>query len=157
MVVRKDDAGAVMLRRIDDDCLQREVHPRLVAFVAADVEAARLIVDMRDPQALPRDVKLGEAAGEELPGCGKSIELQWEFGTLVPHGLALAERGAWFDLNRVSSRGEIICFGPINFFRALSPFPSYMRALNGRARRRGDGCCSRASSPFCTRDAKSGR
>ena len=106
MVVREDDAGAVVLRCIDDDRPQREVHPALVAFVAADVEAARLIVDMRDPKALARKVEFGKAASEELPRGGKAIELQRVFGTLVAHGLVLAERGAPFDLNRVGSGAQ---------------------------------------------------
>jgi hypothetical protein len=83
------------------------VHARLVAFVAADVEAARLVVDMCDPQALTGDIEFGEAAAEELPGGGEPVELQRVFGTLVPHGFALPEAAAPFDLNRVRSGGEI--------------------------------------------------
>jgi hypothetical protein len=83
------------------------VHAHRIAFVAADVQAARLIIDMGDPQALAGDIEFGEAAAEELPGRGKSIELQREFGTLVPHGFALTEPAVPFDLNRVGSGGEI--------------------------------------------------
>jgi hypothetical protein len=49
------------------------MHAGLVAFVAADMEAARLIVDMGDPQAFAADIIFGKAAGEELPSGRQSI------------------------------------------------------------------------------------
>jgi hypothetical protein len=73
MVVGEDDSGAVVLRRVDDDAPQRQMHAGLVAFVAADMEAARLIVDMGDPQAFAADIIFGKAAGEELPSGRQSI------------------------------------------------------------------------------------
>jgi len=101
MVVSEDDSRAVILGGIGNDWLQREVHPRIVTFMTTDVEAARLIVDVRDPQGLAGEIIFGEAAGEKLPCDGKPIELQRKFGTLVPHRLGLTERAVRFDLNRV--------------------------------------------------------
>ena len=63
--------------------------PRLVALMARQMEAARLIVDMRDPQAFAARIGVGEAAREEGPGCGQPVELQREFGTLIPHARSL--------------------------------------------------------------------
>ena len=51
MVVGEDQAGAAVDRRVGDDRAQRELGAAGIALVAGEVEAARLIVDMRDPQA----------------------------------------------------------------------------------------------------------
>jgi hypothetical protein len=41
-----------------------------------------------------------------LPRDGEAIELEREFGTLVPHAPGLAEGRASFDLNRVGYGGQ---------------------------------------------------
>jgi hypothetical protein len=65
------------------------------------VEAARLVVDVRHPQAFARRVVLGKAAGEELPRRGKSVEFQREFGTLIAHGRTLAQARNANDWNLI--------------------------------------------------------
>jgi hypothetical protein len=49
------------------------------------VEAARLVVDMRDPQALALWIFFREAPRKEIAGGSEAVELQREFGTLIPH------------------------------------------------------------------------
>ena len=49
------------------------------------METARLLVDMRDPQAFPARIFLGEASREKLARGLDAIKLQREFGTLIPH------------------------------------------------------------------------
>ena len=44
-----------------------------------------IIVDMGNPERFPARVFFGETAGEELAGGSDPVELQREFGTLIPH------------------------------------------------------------------------
>jgi hypothetical protein len=49
------------------------------------MDAARLVIEMCDPQIFAFGVGVGHAAGKEFPGRRQTIELQREFGTLIPH------------------------------------------------------------------------
>jgi hypothetical protein len=40
---------------------------------------------MGDPDTFSVALALAEAAGENSPRGFKSVEFQWEFGTLIPH------------------------------------------------------------------------
>ncbi len=71
---------------VDDDFTQRECSLGLAAVVARKMQATRFVVDMRDPQALARGIGIGHAPGEEGRGRREAVELQREFGTLIPHG-----------------------------------------------------------------------
>lgn len=76
VVVREDDAGAAMLGRVGDDGAQRKCRAGLIAQVPRQVKAARVFIDMRDPQAFPRWIRVAEASGEKLTRGGEAIELQ---------------------------------------------------------------------------------
>ena len=75
MIVRKDDAGAAMHRSIGDDRAKREIGPNPVPLMARQVNAASLFVDVRDPQVLPRRVRVGDASGEEFARGRETVEL----------------------------------------------------------------------------------
>src|SRR5437763_1507648 len=85
MVVREHDSRAAMLGGGGDDRSQRKGRARFVAGIALDMDASRIVIDMCDPQALARGIAIGHAAGEEFPRCCQAVELQREFGTLIPH------------------------------------------------------------------------
>jgi hypothetical protein len=53
--------------------------------MTADMQAARLIVDMCDPQALDGGVAIGQAARKEFPRRGEAVELERGFRTLIAH------------------------------------------------------------------------
>lgn len=61
MVVGDQEGRAAVHRRVDDNVAKREVEPAIVALVTGEVKAARLIVEMSDPEALPRRILLLEA------------------------------------------------------------------------------------------------
>ena len=98
-----------MLGRIDDDFAQREVRSAGVPRMARQVEAARLLVEMGDPQALLARVLLGEATGEELSRRGQAVEGDGDIGTLMQHRPSLRLGKAANDSNRVGFGGQ---FGP---------------------------------------------
>jgi hypothetical protein len=85
MIVREHDPGAAVSNRVRNDLADRESCLSLVALVARDMEAVRLIVDMRHPQGLAARILFCEAPGEEITSSRETIELQWKFGTLVVH------------------------------------------------------------------------
>src|SRR5689334_18743145 len=65
-----------------------------VAVMATDMQAARFLVDVGDPQPLAPWILFREATGEKVAGGGEAVELQREFGTLITHTpLLIAERG----------------------------------------------------------------
>ena len=75
MIVREDDSGAAMLGGVGDDITQREAGSGLVAFVAREMQAAGLLVDMRDPEEFTPRVAIGDTARKEGPGRGEPVEL----------------------------------------------------------------------------------
>ena len=80
---------------------QREVGAGLVARIARQMQAARVVIDMRDPQALARRIAVGETAGEKFAGGGEAVEFQRKFGTLIPHACSLCETGEPPTSNRI--------------------------------------------------------
>jgi hypothetical protein len=91
MIVREDDPGAAMLGGVGDNVAQRETGSGLVAFVAREMQAPGLLVDMRDPQELTPRVAIGDAAGKEGSGRGQPVELERKFGTLIPQACNLLD------------------------------------------------------------------
>jgi len=55
------------------------------------MNAARLFIEVRDPQALLVGFLFCKAAREEIPGGGDSGELERDFGTLTKHSPHLSE------------------------------------------------------------------
>src|SRR5437773_2515436 len=94
MVVRKDNSRAAMLGGVGDDRPQWKGRARFIAGIALDMNALRIVIDMRDPQALARGIAIGHAAGEEFPRRCQAVELQREFGTLIPHRLKASRSAA---------------------------------------------------------------
>jgi len=79
------NAGAAMRGCVCDDVSQWKGGASFVAIVAGNVDALRTIVDVGDPQALASGIAFREAAREEGPGGGWAVDLQRDFGTLIPH------------------------------------------------------------------------
>ena len=65
------------------------------------MHAARLIIDMGDPQAFAGGIAVGQAAGKELTGGGQAVELQRKFGTLIPHAAAVGDSSIPNDEDRI--------------------------------------------------------
>ena len=63
--MREKDRRARVQRGIDDDVAEREVDAAGVAAMMRDMEAARLRIEMRNPQAFMRRIGFSEAAGEK--------------------------------------------------------------------------------------------
>jgi hypothetical protein len=93
MVVGEHDPGAAVLDRVGNDLAQRETGAGRVAVVASEMETLRLFVDMGDPQTLAARVGVFKTAGEERLSRRETVELQREFGTLIPHGRDLIRDG----------------------------------------------------------------
>ena len=96
---------------IEDDLADGEGYAAPFALMMREVKAECLIVEMRDPKALERRVLLGEASREERTRRSEAIELQREFGTLIPHPDRVADGRASNDANRVGFGGDIVRFG----------------------------------------------
>ena len=93
VIVREHNARAAMLSGIDDNGPQREGCTRFVPRIAREMDAPGLVIDMCDPQILTRGIGVRHAAGKEFPGRHQTIELQREFGTLIPHRRELRRSG----------------------------------------------------------------
>ena len=74
VVMGEDDPGAAVLSGVGDDFAEREIGAVRIAFVTSQVEAARLAVDMGNPQAFAKRIPVGQAAGEEGPRGGETVE-----------------------------------------------------------------------------------
>ena len=85
----EDDPGAAMLGGVGDDITQREAGSGFVPFVAREVQAPSLLVDVRNPEKFTPRVAIGDTASEESPGRGEPVELEWKFGTLIAHANSL--------------------------------------------------------------------
>ncbi len=101
VVVGQDQPLAAVPRRVGDDLTDRQVGTVGVAVMAREVQAARIVIDMRDPEMFLVGVRLREAAGEETPRLLQSVETQRGFGTLMEHGAGLCESVSFRDLNRI--------------------------------------------------------
>ena len=75
MIVRQHHPCAAVERRIGDDLPQREIRSVLVTHMARNMKAARIIVEVSNPQPLERKVILREAAGEEVARRSEAVEL----------------------------------------------------------------------------------
>lgn len=102
------DPGAAMRERVGNNDLQRELGATLVARMVRHMDAAGLIVGMRDPQLFNGRIAVGETAGEEGAGRGETIELQRSFGTLIPHARDLCDRRRTAHLNRLGCRAKLV-------------------------------------------------
>jgi hypothetical protein len=101
MVVGEHNPRAAVLSGIRDDRAKRECGPSVITLMARNMEATRLVIDMRYPEVLPQRVRIGDTAGEESLRRGKAVELEWEFGTLIAHGRNLWDAGASAHFNRL--------------------------------------------------------
>jgi hypothetical protein len=65
------------------------------------MQAARFHVDMRNPQAFPTALSVGQATSEIAARSGQAVELEREFGTLIPHGAKVRGKPGSAQRNRV--------------------------------------------------------
>jgi hypothetical protein len=132
VIVSEDKSGAAVNRRVGDDRAQGKRRAALIASVAGDVEAARLVVDMRDPQALATRIGVGEAPGEEAARRFQPVEFQRQFGTLNSHGRRVGGAGAASYLNRVRTDPNINRCGAITtlLVRVRSAYRDSLRCSN---------------------------
>ena len=68
VVVGEHDPGAAVLAASAMISRSGKSAPVSSPSVARDVQAARLLVDMRDPQAFARGIRLRQATGKEVAG-----------------------------------------------------------------------------------------
>ena len=101
------NAGAPVRRSIGDDLPDRERRAGLIAAVAGEMEAVRLIIEMSDPQAFAPRIFFRKAAGEEGPRRFDAIELQREFGTLIPHSFQLCVAALTAHSNRIRNGANL--------------------------------------------------
>ena len=73
--MRQNDPGAAVPYSIRQNGPDRHVDPMLVAIMMADMQALRLLIDMRHPQPFPACCTTVEAIGEEGAGGALAIEL----------------------------------------------------------------------------------
>ena len=107
MVVGEHKARAPVRRGIGDDLPDRERRAGLIAVVASEMEAVRLIVEVGDPQAFAPRIFFRKAAGEEGPRRFDAIELQREFGTLIPHSFQLCVAALTAHSNRIRNGAKV--------------------------------------------------
>ena len=72
----EDDPGAAMLGGVGDDITQREAGSVLIAFVAREMQASSLLIDMRNPEKFTPRIAIGHTAREKSPGRGEPVELE---------------------------------------------------------------------------------
>jgi hypothetical protein len=94
VVMRKDEAGAAVERRIGDDRVEREIRAGRTAVMVREPKAVRMAIEVCDRQAFASGIGLGKAAGKECAGDGETVELQRKFGTLMAHARMRYRRGA---------------------------------------------------------------
>jgi hypothetical protein len=75
--------------------------------MARNMKTAGLFIDMRDPQCLAVRVLFGHATGEEPARGREAVELQREFGTLIPHVSLLFREGGSGDPGWVHFRENL--------------------------------------------------
>ena len=103
VIVSHQDCRAAMLRGVDDDRPQGKIDAARVPLVARQMNAASLVVEVRDPQGLERGIGFCQAGLEELTRAGDAIQDDRDFGTLIPHASKLREAHLPNDRNRVRS------------------------------------------------------
>ncbi|HUP67515.1 MAG TPA: hypothetical protein VM145_04815 [Sphingomicrobium sp.] len=85
VIVGEYDTGALVFDRLGHDLAQGEGRAGFIAGKAGNMKTARSVVDMGDPQAFAGWVAIRQASGKEFAGGLEAVELQREFGTLIPH------------------------------------------------------------------------
>ena len=85
VIVGENDAGAAMLRGVGDDVAKGEASPAFISIMTGQVNALRAAIDVGNPQTFSGGITFGEAARKEGLGGGWAVDLQREFGTLIPH------------------------------------------------------------------------
>ena len=65
------------------------------------MDAARLVVDVRDPQAFARRIRISEAPGEKLARGIETFEFKRKFGTLITHAHDVGDGAPPAHPNRV--------------------------------------------------------
>lgn len=101
VIMGKNDSGAVVKSSIGNDCAERKIGSVLIAWMAGQMKAIGLIVEMGNPQAFARWIGVGEAARKEGSSGGRAVQFQRKFGTLISHCKTVGERDGGSDLNRV--------------------------------------------------------
>ena len=76
VIMSQNYPRAAVNRRIRDDLSQRKMRTAVVAVMPGKVDAARLVVDMGNPDMFLVRIRLGQAIGEEPPGRFETIETQ---------------------------------------------------------------------------------
>ena len=71
--MRENDSRAAVAGRICDNSAQREVGAALLTLMVREVQAARLLIHMCDPEALAGSVAVAEATTEEFSGGFKAV------------------------------------------------------------------------------------
>ena len=89
LFVGEHNSSALMGHGIGDDFANRKTLTSSAAAMAAKMETLRVGIDMGDPKGLARRILLRHASGKEASRSLKAVELQREFGTLVPHDQGL--------------------------------------------------------------------
>lgn len=69
MVMGEDQAGAAVACGVGDHLAKREGAGAVGAIMTGQMDAARLLIDMRDPKMFAGRVEFGEAADKKAPGC----------------------------------------------------------------------------------------
>lgn len=105
MIMGNEDPNTGMAGSVNDDLPEWKLHAASVAAMAGEVEAAGLVIEMRDPQALQPRVQLGKAAGEELACGGEAVKLQRKFDTLMSHAAAVSKTRSLSDLKPIAFGG----------------------------------------------------
>jgi hypothetical protein len=108
VIVGEHDTAASEGRRVRDDFADREIRAAFVAAMAGDVQASRLLIDMRDPQAFTARVLLCEAPCEKVASGLDAVELQREFGTLIPHERTLRSAARDYRIELGPKRSIIV-------------------------------------------------
>ena len=85
---------------IENDRSERQADATRVPIMPREVDAARILVQMRNPEAFTGRILLSEAAGKERACRIRPIQLQRGFGTLITHPGGLTERDGGNDSNR---------------------------------------------------------
>ena len=89
MIVCQHDSGAAVFGRVNHDFTQRKDRSAFVPRIASEMEASGVLIDVRNPQAFKGGIGIGETSREEFASGLQALELQREFGTLIPHALFL--------------------------------------------------------------------
>ena len=86
----ENDAGAAMPAASAMIVCSGKSAPVSSPMVARQMDAAGLLVDMRDPQILARGSPRARQPAKKSTGGGEPVELQRKFGTLIPHAACLS-------------------------------------------------------------------